>query len=100
MSWRAGEVSLAPRSQKRRTMVKRIETTVEFQAATEEAQHSHPDPDDPEISKRGWEKLMRIWRRQLRASSLREEGADDVASPLYLHWNASHIRIYSLKGDV
>ena len=100
MSWRAGEVSLAPRSQKRRTMVKRIETTVEFQAATEEAQHSHPDPDDPEISKRRWEKLMLAWRRQLRSSALGAEGADDVASPLYLHWNASRIRIYSLKGDV
>ena len=98
MRGRAGEVSLVSRSQKRRAMVKRIETTAEFQIATEEAQLSHPDPEDPDISKRGWEKLMRIWRRQLRASSLREEGADDVVSPLYLHWNASRIRIYSPQG--
>ena len=100
MPGRAGEVPLVSRSQKRRAVVKRIETTVEFQAATEEAQHSHPDPDDPEISKRGWEKLMRIWRRHLRVSALREAGADAVASPLYLHGNASRIRIYSLRGDV
>ena len=52
MSGRAGEVSLVSRSQKRRAMVKRIETTAEFQIATEEAQLSHPDPDDPGISKR------------------------------------------------
>ena len=81
-------------------MVKRIETTAEFQIATEEAQLSHPDPDDPDISKRRWEQLMLAWRRQLRSSALGAEGADDVASPLYLHWNASRIRIYSLKGDV
>ncbi len=100
MPGRAGEVSLVSRSQKRRAMVKRIETTVEFQAATEEAQLARPDPDDPGISKRRWGKLMLAWRRQLRASALREAGADAVASPLYLHWNASRIRIYSLKGDV
>ena len=81
-------------------MVNRIETTVRFQAAMEEAERSHPDPDDPDISKRRWEQLMLAWRRQLRTSALREAGADDVASPLYLHWNASRIRIYSLKGDV
>ena len=88
------------RAQKRRALVKRIEATLEFQDATEEAQLAHPDPDDPDISKRRWEQLMFAWRRQLRSSALGEEGADDVASPLYLHWNASRIRIYSLKGDV
>ena len=98
MSGRAGEVSLVSHSQKRCAMVKRIETTVEFQAATEEAQHSHPDPDDPEISKRRWEKLMSACRRQLRSSALGVEGTE--SSPLYLHCNASRIRIYSLKGDV
>ena len=100
MRGRAGEASLVSRSQKRRAMVKRIETTAECQIATEEAQLSHPDPDDPDISKRRWEQLMLAWRRQLRASELREAGADAVASPLYLHWNASRIRIYSLMGDV
>ena len=40
MPGRAGEVSIVSRSQRWRAMVKRIETTVEFQAATEEAQHS------------------------------------------------------------
>ena len=98
MRGRAVEVSLVSRSQKRRAMVKRVETTADFQIATEEAQLARLDPDDPGISKRRWEQLMRIWRRQLRASSLREEGADDVASPLYLHWNASRIRIYSPQG--
>ena len=98
MSGRAGEVSLVSRSQKRRAMVKRVETTAEFQIATEEAQLSHPDPDDPDISKRRWEQLMLAWRRQLRTSALREAGADDVASPLYLHWHASRIRIYSPQG--
>ena len=100
MSGRAGEGSLVSRSHKRRAMVKRIETTAEFQIATEEAQLSHPDPEDPDISKRRWEQLMLAWRRQLRSSALGAEGADDVASPLYLHWNASRIRIYSLRGDV
>ena len=100
MSGRAAEVSLVTRSQKRRAMVKRIETTAEFQIATEEAQLARPDPDDLGIPKRRWEQLMLAWRRQIRASALGAEGADDVASPLYLHWNASRIRIYSLKGDV
>ena len=98
MRGRAGEVSLVSRSHKRRAMVKRIETTAEFQIATEEAQLSHPDPDDPDISKRRWEQLLLAWRRQLRTSALREAGADDVASPLYLHWHASRIRIYSPQG--
>ena len=98
MPGRAGEISLVSRSQKRRAMVKRIETTAEFQIATEEAQLSHPDPEDPDISKRRWEQLMLAWRRQLRTSALREAGAEDVASPLYLHWNASRIRIYSPQG--
>ena len=98
MPGRAGEVPLASRSLKRRAMVKRVETTAEFQIATEEAQLARPDPDDLGISKRRWEQLMLAWRRQLRTSALREAGADDVASPLYLHWNASRIRIYSPQG--
>ena len=100
MRGRAGEVSLVSRSHKRRAMVKRIETTAEFQIVTEEAQPSRPDPDDPDISKRRWEQLMLAWRRQLRASEIREAGADAVASPLYLNRHASRIRTYSLKGDV
>ena len=37
MSGRAGEVSLVSRSHKRRALVKRVEATLEFQDATEEA---------------------------------------------------------------
>ena len=95
MSGRAGEVSLVSRSHKRRALVKRVEATLEFQDAAEEARL---DPDDPGISKRRWEKLMSAWRRQLRSSALGVEGTE--SSPLYLHCNASRIRIYSLKGDV
>ena len=98
MSGRAGEVSLVSRSHKRRALVKRIEATLEFQDAAEEAKLARPDPDDPGISKRRWEKLMSAWRRQLRSSALGVEGTE--SSPLYLHCNASRIRIYSLKGDV
>ena len=98
MSGRAGEVSLVSRSHKRRALVKRVEATLEFQDAAEEAKLARPDPDDPGISKRRWEKLMSAWRRQLRSSALGVEGTE--SSPLYLHWNASRIRIYSLKGDV
>ena len=60
MSGRAGGVSLVSRSQKRRAIVKRVETTAEFQIATEKAQLARPDPDDLGISKRRWEQLMRI----------------------------------------
>ena len=98
MSGRAGEVSLVSRSHKRRALVKRVEATLEFQDAAEEAKLARPDPDDPGISKRRWEKLMSAWRRQLRSSALGVEGTE--SSPLYLHCNASRIRIYSLKGDV
>ena len=98
MSGRAVEVSLASRSHKRRALVKRVEATLEFQDAAEEAKLARPDPDDPGISKRRWEKLMSAWRRQLRSSALGVEGTE--SSPLYLHCNASRIRIYSLKGDV
>ena len=98
MSGRAGEGSLVSRSHKRRALVKRVEATLEFQDAAEEAKLARPDPDDPGISKRRWEKLMSAWRRQLRSSALGVEGTE--SSPLYLHCNASRIRIYSLKGDV
>ena len=98
MSGRAGEVSLVSRSHKRRALVKRVEATLEFQDAAEEAKLARPDPDDPGISKRRWEKLMSAWRRQLRSSALGVEGTE--SSPLYLHCNASRIRIYSLKGNV
>ena len=98
MSGRAGEVSLVSRSHKRRALVKRVEATLEFQDAAEEAKLARPDPDDTGISKRRWEKLMSAWRRQLRSSALGVEGTE--SSPLYLHCNASRIRIYSLKGDV
>ena len=98
MSGRAGEVSLVSRSHKRRALVKRVEATLEFQDAAEEAQLARSDPDDNGISKRRWEKLMSAWRRQLRSSALGVEGTE--SSPLYLHCNASRIRIYSLKGDV
>ena len=98
MSGRAGEVSLVSRSHKRRALVKRVEATLEFQDAAEEAKLARPDPDDPGISKRRWEKLMSAWRRQLRSSALGVEGTE--SSPLYLHCNASRIRIYALQGDV
>ena len=98
MSGRAGEGSLVSRSHKRPALVKRVEATLEFQDAAEEAKLARPDPDDPGISKRRWEKLMSAWRRQLRSSALGVEGTE--SSPLYLHCNASRILIYALQGDV
>ena len=58
------------RLQKRRTLLKRIEKTYEYQRASMKWRAAMPDPEKEMLTKRQWDEAVRRWRELLRVSGV------------------------------
>ena len=84
-------INVDGRTRKRRAFIEYLEGTEEYQRAKEDVISAKPDPYDINISKREWDRVIRMWRVRLRLSASGTTLCPLM--PLYIVWTTTPLRV-------